>query len=225
LLFAALLSFQFGADAPRKQPKYLRPVDVDWQSIVPAPPAESSPQYKRDIDAVLQWQEKRSKDEIARCEAEAPGTGFFFANVLGKWFNAKSLPYTAELLSQVNTDTNSISEAAKRRWKRPRPYQADARVKPCIGLENTTSYPSGHATRGIVWATVLAEIFPEHRDELLAKGKQFGDDRVIAGVHYPTDVAAGQKLGAAIAEKLLAHPDFQTDLQRAKDECLATASH
>jgi hypothetical protein len=50
-------------------------------------------------------------------------------------------------------------------------------------------------------------------------------DPVIAGVHYPSDVAAGQKLGAEIARKLLANADFQTALERTKEECFAHVAH
>ena len=38
-------------------------------------------------------------------------------------------------------------------------------------------------------------------------------------MHYPSDVAAGQKLGAEIARRLLANPDFRADLREAKQEC------
>ena len=53
----------------------------------------------------------------------------------------------------------------------------------------------------------------------MTRGKLMGDDRVIAGMHFPSDVAAGQKLGGAIAKKLMENPVFQKSLQDAKDEC------
>jgi membrane-associated phospholipid phosphatase len=43
-------------------------------------------------------------------------------------------------------------------------------------------------------------------------------DRVIAGVHFPTDVAAGLSLGQKIAEEIAASPQFQADLANAKKE-------
>ncbi len=47
-----------------------------------------------------------------------------------------------------------------------------------------------------------------------------GEDRVISGIHFPSDVEAGQILGKAIAEKLLNDPAFQTALNAARDECM-----
>jgi acid phosphatase (class A) len=102
---------------------------------------------------------------------------------------------------------------------------ANPKIHPCLPLERSYSYPSGHAVAGIVWATLLSEIFPEKRDALMARGKQIGDDRVLAGVHYPTDVIAGRKLGEEIARRLLADQAFRAELEKAKQECLAAAQH
>lgn len=86
------------------------------------------------------------------------------------------------------------------------------------------AYPSGHSTRGTVFATVLAELFPDKRDALLAKGWESGWLRVIGGVHYASDVYAGRVLGKAVARELLKNPRFQADMEAAKAE-LAAAGH
>ena len=75
----------------------------------------------------------------------------------------------------------------------------------------------------MLWATLLSEMFPEHKEELIKLGKQYGDDRVIAGMHYPSDIAAGQKLGEAIAKKMVGNYEFKVALEKAKQECLAGA--
>jgi hypothetical protein len=143
--------------------------------------------------------------------------------VLGDWFNARSLPITADLMNQAQADATACSKEIKKKFDRQRPFAVDNRIKPCVFEEATASYPSGHAMRGILWATLLSEIFPEQRDALMARGRLFGDDRVIAGVHWPSDVEAGQKLGEEIARKLLDNPDFKDELKHAKDECLVSA--
>ena len=45
-----------------------------------------------------------------------------------------------------------------------------------------------------------------------------GDDQVIAGVHFPSDVLAGRVLGRAIFDRLMDNPQFQEDLKQAKME-------
>ena len=48
--------------------------------------------------------------------------------------------------------------------------------------------------------------------------------RVIGGVHYPTDLAGGRLLGAAIVEELNANPAFEAALDKAKAEVEAFAA-
>jgi membrane-associated phospholipid phosphatase len=74
--------------------------------------------------------------------------------------------------------------------------------------------------RGALWAVILVKFTPSLEEQLLARGAQIGRDRVIAGVHFPTDVAAGQKLGVAIARQIMATSAFRRDLRRAKAEFL-----
>ena len=50
---------------------------------------------------------------------------------------------------------------------------------------------------------------PGRREAVLERGLQVGFDRVLAGVHWPTDVLAGQKLGEALADQWLADPEHQ----------------
>src|SRR5205807_1304477 len=65
------------------------------------------------------------------------------------------------------------------------------------------------------------DMFPVDRDILMARGWQIGFDRTVAGMHWPSDIVAGQKLGAEAARRLLADPAFQEKLKKAKAECLA----
>jgi acid phosphatase (class A) len=204
-------------------PKYVQPRDIDYLHLLPAPPADGSPEQRAELQTLHTWQSRRTAKEIARCKTEASANYFIFSSVLGPWFNAKSLPMTDALFKQATIDLNLISETAKAHYKRPRPFVADPTIHPCLGFEKSASYPSGHAVRGIVWATLLSEMFPEHKADLMKLGQQYGDDRVIAGMHYPSDVAAGNKLGQAIAKKMLENPDFKADLEKAKDECMATS--
>ena len=52
----------------------------------------------------------------------------------------------------------------------------------------------------------------------LDRGRQVGYDRVLGGVHYPSDVDAGQVLGPVIAQAWLAEPAHQRRLEAARAE-------
>jgi hypothetical protein len=207
--------------ATTQETHYLQPVEIDVKAIIAAPPAEGSPEQKAEIEKMLALQAQRTPEEAARCKAESEMNPFIFASVLGDSFNAKNLPLTARLLDEVFHDTDGVALGAKKLWNRPRPPAADARIQPCVHPEKSTSYPSGHAARGIVLSTVLVEIFPDKKDQLLALGRQIGTDRTLAGIHYPSDVAAGQTIGEAIVAKILANPQFKIDLEKARAECSA----
>ena len=68
---------------------------------------------------------------------------------------------------------------------------------------------------------LLSEIFPERKDAILDVGKEIGANRYLGGMHYPTDVEAGQKLGEAVAKRLLANPEFRKPFEEVKAD-LAT---
>jgi acid phosphatase (class A) len=183
---------------------YIKPTDVNWEKVLGGPPAADSDEQKQEIAHLLEWQAKRTPTDVARCKSEE---------------TAESLPLTATLLRGVQGDIKTITTLAKAKWERKRPPYVDDRIKPCVKVEENGSYPSAHAVRGVVWSRILAEMFPEKKDDLLKRGLLMGEDRVISGIHFPSDVTAGQKLGDAIADKLLANPDFQAALKQAKDEC------
>jgi acid phosphatase (class A) len=217
-------------DAPAVAPQtaassvpYISAAQFDFKTLLPGPPADDSAAHKAEVDRMLSLQESRTPAEVARCTSEEKVTAFAFDTVLGPAFNKKNLPVTAALMKEAYVEAKAVSDQAKKIWNRVRPPIADKRIHPCVALEDTPSYPSGHAVRGMLWATLLAEIYPDQRAALMARGKQIGDDRFLAGMHYPSDVAGGQILGAEIAKMLLANPAFLAKLDQAKAECLAEA--
>ena len=52
-------------------------------------------------------------------------------------------------------------------------------------------------------------------------GLNVGWHRVLAGVHFPSDIQAGRVLGMAIAARMINSPAFQADLAAVKAELAA----
>lgn len=61
------------------------------------------------------------------------------------------------------------------------------------------SFPSGHSANIGALFTALALLFPRFRLAFIGIGLWLGATRIILGVHYPSDVAAGLLLGAWFA--------------------------
>jgi hypothetical protein len=205
----------FGRSVPYH---YLSPDSVSLSSILSGPPAPGSSENQSDIQAVLARQQSRTPAEIARAQSEEDLAPTAFASVFGSWFTPEKLPLTFTLLNQATDDAHLIAASAKKLWNRPRPPLQDPNIHPVVTLPPSASYPSFHATRGVLWSVILAQLAPDLKAPILARGLQIGQDRVIAGVHFPTDVAAGQKLGGAIADLLLKNARFQHDLALAEAE-------
>jgi acid phosphatase (class A) len=167
-------------------------------------PAVDSDEGKADLAIVLWQQRVRTQPEIQRAQSEVKLTLGAYATAAGVSLDAAQYPQTTALIDKVGKDIKIVTDGLKVHFKRPRPYLADARVLPAIDRETSPSYPSGHATRGVVFAIVLAELVPERRELLLAQGRLVGVDRVIGGVHYPSDIESGQRLAIQLAKQWLA---------------------
>jgi len=169
-------------------------------------PTVDSDAGKADLAIVLWHQRTRSATDIQRAMSEVKlGLGTY-ATSAGRPLDAGQFPKTAALIDKVGKDIKAETDALKKHFGRPRPYLTDSRVQPAIERETSPSYPSGHATRGLAYALVLAELAPDRREALLAVGRQVGVDRVIGGVHYPSDIEAGQRLSVRLTETWLANP-------------------
>jgi acid phosphatase (class A) len=222
-LFALLIFAASVAIARDEAPSYLDRTAVDAVKLLPGPPSATSQEARDELDLMLLIQEKRTKQDVARCESEVKLKVDAFQSVLGPWLSEKNVPRLAKLFAALETDSKRFSDPAKREYHRPRPEREEPRIHVPIDDETTFAYPSGHATRGMLYALILAELAPDHRQALLDRGREIGWDRVVAGLHHPSDIMAGRVLGHALAQSLLADPKFQPELADLKAELRAAA--
>jgi undecaprenyl-diphosphatase len=78
--------------------------------------------------------------------------------------------------------------------RRPRPTAVQARVPVLAGH----SFPSSHAASSAAAAVAAGALLPAAGLAAAPVAAAMCLSRVVAGVHYPTDVAAGVLLGAAV---------------------------
>ena len=77
-------------------------------------------------------------------------------------------------------------------------------------LEKDPSYPSGHTALGWGFALILSEIAPDRANEILARGRAFGESRIVCNHHWYSDVVWGRFMGAATVARLHADPTFRS---------------
>jgi len=63
---------------------------------------------------------------------------------------------------------------------------------------------------------------PEKRAEIMARAAQYAHNRVVGGIHYPSDVEMGKISGSVIAAVLLNRDDFKAGYDVAKAELAPT---
>jgi len=81
---------------------------------------------------------------------------------------------------------------------------------PIMNLINSPSYPSGHTTYGYTGSLVLAILVPERYQEMITRGAEYGNDRIIMGAHYAMDVMGGRTLALYDMAHLLANDPLYT---------------
>jgi undecaprenyl-diphosphatase len=82
---------------------------------------------------------------------------------------------------------------------RERPYQVTPAIRLGTAPLDHFSFPSGHTLHAISFSTVAVTHYPELAWVLAPFTVLVMASRVVLGLHYPSDVAAGALIGWAIA--------------------------
>ena len=146
-----------------------------------------------------------------------------FSCAVGATLTPERAPLTAALMRRAGFDTARGSSIAKNFYKRRRPFLNDpgSTCQPPAEVADSYDYPSGHTTAGWTWATLLAQIAPDRATHILARGRAFGESRIVCGVHNASAVEAGRLSASATLTAMAADPAFQHDLAAARDEIAA----
>lgn len=206
--------------APAKS--YIAAAHLDASLFIGSPPAAGSLAQSADMAAVREDQALKGQPRWVQAQHDDETSVFSaFGEVLGPAFTKANAPKTAALFEVMFNDARGLTGKSKEDFGRPRPRFVDATLETCVTPEVTKSYPSGHATRGWMMALVLAEVFPEKANALLARGRDYGESRVVCAQHFPSDLTAGRLIGAAVVSAAHDNAAFRTDLDAAKAELRA----
>jgi len=121
--------------------------------------------------------------------------------------NSFDAPAAARALAALNIaflDSAIACWDAKYAYWFIRPSQLDPELKPVFPPPNHPSYPAAHGCLSTAAATVLANLFPRDAEGLLAHGREAAEARIWAGIHYRSDIDAGEVIGRKVGERVLA---------------------
>jgi acid phosphatase (class A) len=206
---------------------YLAGREPDFLSMLPPYPVFNSMQDEADVATLQQWQQPDDFLRWKLANTDVKMSYDRFAQAFGAEIATTNTPLLVHLLNRVEQDVQAVAFSAKNFYDRPRPYQrfqmehvcgAEKAPAPEVPLKGGSSYPSGHTSFGWAAALILAEVAPEHAQTLLARGHEYGESRVVCGVHYPSDIVGGELVATAVVERLHGEPEFEKDLTCAKEE-------
>lgn len=201
----------------------------DSMALVPPPPQSGSAAFANDeavhaaaatLRGSARWQQATEDANL-----DFPRAAGTFSCALGVPVNAKDTPRLLLLLRRTLMDAARAPETAKKHYQRTRPFVFHQEPTCTPGdeaaLATNGSYPSGHTSIGWAWALILTTAAPERSEQILARGRSYGESRLVCNVHWQSDVLAGRFLGAGIVARLHADPRFREDLVAATAEIAA----
>ena len=230
-MFATILTLSCGtlfAQTQKEQVNaYYTTKEMPRLSIVPPPNDTTSARFKHDL-SMFYWGLQQRKDTIRAAIAIREALYGLetiineFSEAFGLRISEFETPCIYLLLKESLATCDSICTLPKLLWMRPRPFMV-LRIKSLTpwdepALQSSGSWPSGHTILGWSAALLLSEINPERADTLLARGILFGESRIVAGVHWSSDVEDARLFASVACNKLHTSERFQERMQKAKNE-------
>ncbi len=167
---------------------------------------------EQQLSVVFSYADLR-RDRAAEIQAQISEFFPFFATVCH--LDSDRSRFTLELLTALRFVVVATQMRVKHALAMPRPVDYSAQIMPMIQTPGHSSFPAGHAVETFMFATVLSELAAEREQQLYASGRPLHDqlmwlaarisvNRVVAGVHFPIDLAAGMVIGSLLGRYFVA---------------------
>jgi hypothetical protein len=178
----------------------------------PAPPAVDSPAFRAAVAEVRTISDGRTGEQLRIAQYWENLTGPFAA---GLWNEVARGAISSHGLSEVQAarvlallhmtavDATIACHDSKYAYWVPRPTQMDPGIRLAIGVPNHPSYPSNHACISGASGLVLDAQFPDQGGRYFAMGRQAGESRIYAGIHYRIDLDSGFAIARKVSARAL----------------------
>ena len=198
---------------------------ADAAFILPAPPERDVEDF---VDDEIQWRWGQSQRSTARGDVAMLRMGrtpeptrLMMAGALElDAINSEATPALDRLLTRAYWTGFQSTKDIKAKYLRERPfaefgetawYAPDAQ-------DASGSYASATTAAGWAVSLIFAEMWTPRQDAILRLGFLFGEDRVISGSNYQSDVNAGYLCGSAAVAMAHNNPKLEEDIAAAREE-------
>jgi len=181
-----------------------RPVDklfnIDENHIfLPNPPKNTSTKTEIELELLEKINNKLTDEDIESIKKYDNN----FINSFYEYLDDNNLEYNKEEIEGLVENVETVTLREKIKFNRPRPHQLGPKFGIAVTnkyykeskVSGTPSYPSGHASQAMFITLYLTEKYPSNKTALTEINNEISNSRLLASVHYPIDILAGQTLG------------------------------
>jgi membrane-associated phospholipid phosphatase len=174
-----------------------------------APPDDATTAFEiLQIKKAISQLDSTTLEQIHFWDAGAPGY---------RWMQtAEQLAISEGLATPLQTRALALVAAAmydatvaawdsKYAYMRKHPSEIDQSIQTTVPFTQNPSYPSEHAVAAGAAAAVLTYLFPDQADAINKAANAAAQSRILAGVAFPSDVAAGIEQGAMVGKAFVAY--------------------
>ena len=215
-----------------QKPRPYFPLDQmpDPTYCLPAPPDTIGADFDHDLLRYMWGKQMRLnpvRAEQARRDAiwNLDTLAAIFSVPFGRTISKEETPEIYEAFTRGIATIEQVRVKPKAHYMRIRPF---VRYKEHTlfpqddeELSHEGSYPSGHTIRGWGAALILAEINPDAAEELYQRAWIYGENRVIVGAHWQSDVDASRATASIGYSFLQTSKPYREQVEKARQELLA----
>jgi hypothetical protein len=178
----------------------------------PPPPPHGSEAFRAQLKHVREVSDTRTSTQLRVAQYWENLTGSFAAGawnavarsaMAARGYDEGETARTLAMMHMVAFDAVLACHDSKYAYWVPRPTQADPQITLPIGVPNFPSYPSNHACISGAIGHLLDAVIPDTQGMYEAMGRQAGDSRIYAGIHYQMDLDAGYDIARKVAARAL----------------------
>jgi hypothetical protein len=189
------IKYENGLMFPYSKSSLSKKLDIDYWSMIEAPPSNDSRETTSDLTRVIQLANNRIKKDIELVLVTDKNPLTLFEPIIKKY----GLNFPHKEFAQLYTFLLEIIKDIKYFYNRARPYQLAKFYNQEIDVihtdsHKTPSYPSGHTAYAALIASILSDKYPQYTDEFWEIVNICGLARSMQGVHYPGDNEASIKM-------------------------------
>jgi len=176
---------------PKIEDRPVEHVEGDWKNLaVPSP----SPNSSEDTLKELLLSQKLGVSRTEEQEKSVLNHDSSAAYAVKQYMDANKLSYDKKEFDKVIEAGRGVGRFYKNMFQRPRPWELAEKLNinihhmefPSDSMDSP-AYPSNHSLQSRLVAEYYAQMYPQHRAQLIKAAEESGVGRVRAGWHYNSD--------------------------------------